>query len=166
MKAVYAGSFDPITLGHLSVIRQARICNWEDIVILVATNPEKEYMFSKEERIALVEHCVSGMNGVFVPTRVCVDSWDGLVIDYAKKKGVDVLIRGIRDETDAVFEMNLAQVNKALAEVPTIFFPSDSALSQVSSSKLKDLVKEGKDASMFCLPHVYNAIKKRMDKAT
>lgn len=162
MKAVYAGSFDPITTGHLSVIRQARICNWNRITVLVSHNVSKDYLFSVEERIQLIENCIQGLNGVFVPTEIVVDHWSGLVVEYAKTKGADVLIRGVRGESDIGFEMNLAQVNQAVAGVPTVFFPSDAALSQVSSSELKRRIVAGEDVSMFCMPSVYSAMKKKL----
>lgn len=161
MKAVYAGSFDPITTGHLSVVMQARICNWEEITILVAHNPNKEGLFTPEERVTIIERSVESLNGIFVPTQITVDNYPGLVVEYAKSKGADVLIRGVRGEMDISSEMSLAQVNKAVAGIPTVFFPADAALSEVSSSEVKRKFQAGEDVSMFVVPAVYDALKKK-----
>jgi pantetheine-phosphate adenylyltransferase len=162
MKAVYAGSFDPLTAGHLSVIKQARICNWDEITILVAHNPDKQTgMFTAEERVDIIERVVAGMTGIFSPTAITVDKTAGLVVEYAKRHGADALIRGVRGEMDIQSEMSLAQVNKAVADIPTVFFPADAALSEVSSSEVKRMFAEGEDISMFVVPAIYEALKKK-----
>jgi len=163
MKAVYAGSFDPITTGHLSVVMQARICNWEELTILVAHNPNKEGLFTADERVEIIEQCVQSMNGIFVPMTITVDKFPGLVVEYAKSKGADVLIRGVRGEMDIHSEMSLAQVNKAVANIPTVFFPADAALSEVSSSEVKRRFQADEDISMFVLPSVLRALKKKYE---
>lgn len=154
--AIYAGSFDPITTGHLSVIRQASKL-FGHVIVLVAGNPKKQSMFSFEERRQFIEQSVKML------PNVSTDFTFNLVVEYAKEKGASILIRGMRGASDIDSEMKLAQVNKALApEINTIFLPADIALSEVSSSELKKRAKEGKDISMYCLPHVADWVLERV----
>jgi pantetheine-phosphate adenylyltransferase len=154
--AIYAGSFDPITTGHLSIIRQASKL-FGHVIVLVAHNPAKNNMFSCEDRVRFIEE------STLCFPNVSIDSTSELVIDYAKKHNVNILIRGVRGASDIMFEMGLAQVNKALApEISTVFLPADIALSEVSSSALKERVKNGEDISIYCLPNVAKALHKKV----
>lgn len=160
--AVYAGSFDPITTGHLSVLAQA--CKLFDKVhVCVANNPQKKYMFNAEERCELVKECHSLLSSV-LDEMGSVDIWAGLIIEYVRSVNADVIVRGIRGASDLQFEMGLAQVNKAVAGTPTIFFPTDAALADVSSSALKKRFEAGEDIATFCLPPVYRALAEKIQK--
>jgi pantetheine-phosphate adenylyltransferase len=131
MIAIYAGSFDPPTAGHLSVARQAaRI--YAHLVIVVAVNPEKQSLFDADERVALLEQEVRELPNVTVART------DGLIVNYARRIGASVLVRGIRGASDVVSEMQLAHVNRLVApEIATVFLPADAELAIVSSSALK-----------------------------
>lgn len=154
--AIYAGSFDPITTGHLSVIRQASRL-FGHVIVLVAGNPLKDKgMFSFEERVVMIEQSVKMLKNV------SADFTPNLVIEYAQQNGATILVRGLRGVSDVDSEMKLAQVNKALApDISTVLLPADAILSEVSSSELKKRAKEGKSISTYCLPHIIDLV---MDK--
>lgn len=146
--AVYAGTFDPITAGHLSVVRAAARL-FGHVRILVAVNPEKRTLFSREERVEMIRE----VTGRF--PNVSVDATEGFVVEYAREIDASFLVRGIRGATDAVFETELSQGNRLLApEISTILLPAEPGLSEVSSSALKEMARRGEDISRFCAPSV------------
>lgn len=156
--AIYAGSFDPITTGHLSVIRQASRL-FGHVIVLVAGNPLKDKgMFTFHERIGLIEQSVKMLKNV------SADYTHDLVVEYAQQNNATILVRGLRGVSDVDSEMKLAQVNKALApEISTVLLPADAILSEVSSSELKKRAKEGKSISTYCLPHVVTLVKEKIN---
>lgn len=155
--AVYAGSFDPVTSGHLSIIRQAARL-FGHVVVVVAVNPAKSYLLSAEERVALVRETVA-----LLPN-VTVAQTQGLIVDFARDIGASVLLRGVRGATDAQFETELAQNNRALApELATLFLPAEAHLAEVSSSGLKARISRGEDVSAFCPPAVAAKLRERLD---
>jgi pantetheine-phosphate adenylyltransferase len=154
--AVYAGSFDPVTAGHLSVIRQAARL-FGHVVVVVAINPEKRTLLSVSERVELLREVVSPH------PNVTVASTEGLIVDYARAIGASVLLRGVRGATDAQFETTLAQANRALApDLSTLFLPAESHLAEVSSSRLKEKLARGEDVSDFCPPAVAAKLRQRL----
>ncbi|HZI09945.1 MAG TPA: pantetheine-phosphate adenylyltransferase [Myxococcus sp.] len=158
--AVYAGSFDPITSGHLSVIRQAARL-FSHVVVVVAVNPAKRYLLDAGEREALVREAVEHHPNVTVART------QGLIVDFAREIGASVLLRGVRGATDAQFETELAQHNRALApELSTLFLPAEAHLAEVSSSGLKERVLRGEDVSAFCPPAVAAKLRERLDSST
>ena len=136
-KAVLAGSFDPITIGHLDLCM--RTCAmFEDVVLLVCNNAEKHYLFTAEERLVMAKQSVQSL------CRVHVEKWDGLLADYVKS--VDgVLVRGIRNGMDADYEISLAQINNHLCDCETVLLPVRAAYSYISSSYVRELIRYGKD---------------------
>ncbi|MCE9667809.1 pantetheine-phosphate adenylyltransferase [Myxococcus stipitatus] len=154
--AVYAGSFDPITAGHLSVIRQAARL-FGHVVVIVAVNPAKNALLTPDERVALVREAVAMHPNVSV-------AWtEGLIVDHARAIGASVLLRGVRGATDAQFETELARNNRALApEISTLFLPAEAHLAEVSSSALKARVARGEDISGFCPPAVATMLRERL----
>lgn len=154
--AVYPGTFDPITTGHLSVVREA-VRLFAHVRVLIAVHPTKEPLFSLEERIELARRAVGPM-----PT-VSVDGTDGYVVDYARSIGATALVRGLRGAADAAYETDLAQQNRELApEVLTVMLPSEPALTQVSSSELKRRAAAGEPIGTFCSPVVAEALARRL----
>jgi pantetheine-phosphate adenylyltransferase len=154
--AVYAGTFDPITLGHLSVVRKAAGI-FGHVRILVAINPDKSPMFTPDERVSMIAAIVAKM------PHVTVDSTSRYVVEYARDIGARFLVRGVRGATDAVFETTLAQQNRTLApEIDTVLLPADADLSEVSSSELKRRVERGDDVSAICPDVVAVAIRERI----
>jgi pantetheine-phosphate adenylyltransferase len=146
--ALYAGTFDPITRGHLSVIeRGARL--FDSLLVVVAVNPNKEPLFTVEERVQMIREVTCPW------TNVECGSTDGYVVELARAKGARYLVRGVRSCTDVEGEIALARMNHELApEIETVFVPAHPELSGVSSSKLKELAIEGKDVSRYCPPEI------------
>ncbi|QRK14201.1 pantetheine-phosphate adenylyltransferase [Archangium violaceum] len=158
--AVYAGSFDPVTAGHLSVIRQAARL-FGHVVVVVAINPDKRTLLTVAERVELLREVVA------LHPNVTVSSTEGLIVDYARAIGASVLLRGVRGATDAQFETTLAQANRALApDLSTLFLPAEAHLAAVSSSALKEKLERGEDVSDFCPPAVAAKLRQRMNPPT
>jgi len=156
--AVYPGTFDPITLGHLSVVREA-VRLFAHVRVLIAVHPTKEPLFSLEERIALAREAVGPM-----PT-VSVDGTDGMVVEYARAIGATALVRGLRGAADAAYETRMAQTNRELAaEIMTVMLPAEPSLSMVSSSELKRRALAGEPLDAFCPPLVAERLHARLAK--
>ena len=155
-QAVYAGTFDPVTYGHLSVIeRCARL--FDRAWVVVAVNPGKAPLFSLEERVSLLVEASRGWPNVEVV------STTGYVVELARELGARYLVRGVRGVTDTESELSLSSLNRQLApEIETLFVPAHPELSQVSSSRLKELVLEGADISRYCPPHVAARLRERL----
>ncbi|HEX9713322.1 MAG TPA: pantetheine-phosphate adenylyltransferase [Actinomycetota bacterium] len=153
-KAIYAGTFDPITNGHLDIIERARI-HFPSIVVAVSQNPSKSPVFNLEERVALVKEVVAGLEGVEV------DSFDGLLVDYVRRKGARVLVKGLRAVTDFDYELQMAQMNHKLAEVETMFMVATPAYSFLSSSLVKEVARFGGDVDEFVPVEVARKLKER-----
>lgn len=150
---MYPGSFDPITNGHLDIVNRS-IKLFDEIVILVAANMRKGgSWFPVEERIALIKEAV-GNN-----PKIKVESWDGLIMDYASKNNVNVVIRGLRAVSDFEYEFLMAAANKRLNDnVETMFMMTGESLFFVSSSLVKELHKYGSDISHYVPLNVKNKI--------
>ncbi|MGC4093874.1 MAG: pantetheine-phosphate adenylyltransferase [Polyangiaceae bacterium] len=150
--AVYAGTFDPLTLGHLSVIERA-VQLFDELHVLIAENPEKRPLFTLEQRLDFLRDATRELGSVKVASTA------GLVVEYARAMGARFLVRGVRGATDAEYEAWLAAADKGLApEVQTLFLPADPELSRVSSSRLKQLSREGADVSAWATPRVAQAL--------
>ena len=153
MKAIYPGSFDPITKGHFNIIeRSARI--FDEVVIAVMINPEKtNFTFSLEERIAMIEESVKHLDNVSVVTS------SKLTVTMAKQVGAGVIVRGIRAVMDYEKELQNATANMQLdSDVETIFFVSLPEFSFISSTAVKEIAMFNGDVSIFVAPHVEKAL--------
>lgn len=147
--AIYPGSFDPITNGHLDVLKTSSEI-FDKVIIAVSVNNLKSPLLTVEERVELIKKCV-----VDYPN-VEVDKFDGLTIEYAKMKNAKVLIRGLRAVSDFEFEMQLSQTNSALAkEIKTIFLTTRPKYNFISSSTVKEVSRLHGDISKF-VPRVVN----------
>ena len=156
--AVCAGTYDPITMGHLDVIeRAARI--FPRVIIAVASNPGKMPLFDLEERAELVRAATAHLEGVEV------DLFDGLLVDYAEKKGVHVIVRGLRAFSDFEYEFQMALTNRKLKpEIETLFLMPKQDYSYVSSSNVREVAQLGGDSSIFVPEVVQRAIEKKLGK--
>ena len=146
MRAVYAGSFDPITSGHLDIIERA--CSVANhLIVAVAVANAKNSLFSPDERAELIQETVQGQ--IFAD-KVEVIAFDGLLMDFAKKHKAKVLIRGLRAVADFEYEIQMAMMNQSLAkDVETIFLMSSASQQFVSSRFVKEIHKLGGDISQF-----------------
>ena len=145
-KAVYPGSFDPVTFGHLDVIRRASQM-FDELTVSVLNNTTKTPLFSVDERVKILQMATKEF------PNVKIDSFSGLLVDYAKEKGVHVSVRGLRAITDFEYELQTAQTNKLLShgELDTIFLTTSLEYAYLSSSSVKEIASFGGDISM-CVP--------------
>lgn len=145
-RAVYPGSFDPVTYGHLDVIKRAASV-FDELFVSILNNKEKKPLFSLEERVKILEKATADL------PNVKVDSFSGLLIDYAKEKDIHVAIRGLRAITDFEYELQIAQTNRVLSKegLDTMFFTTSLEYSYLSSSSVKEIASFGGDISM-CVP--------------
>ncbi|MBP5574164.1 MAG: pantetheine-phosphate adenylyltransferase [Bacilli bacterium] len=150
--AVYPGSFDPITNGHLEILRRA-LNIFDKVIMLVAVNPSKKTRFSVEERVAMIKEAVDS-------SKVEVDYYDGLTVEYAKKKGAHHLIRGLRAVTDFEYEFSLASANDFIdSSIDTVFLMSKAEKSFINSSMIMELHQSGVDVSSLVPPSVLKRLK-------
>ena len=146
--AIYAGTFDPPTYGHLSVASRA-LKLFDRLWIVVAKNPDKQPLFSDDERVALWRELAADW-----PTVAALQT-SGYVVALAQQLGAQYLVRGVRGATDIEAEIALSRLNHQLApEIETVFVPAHASLSEVSSSRLKQLAFEGADIGRYCPPAV------------
>lgn len=137
-RVLFPGSFDPFTNGHLDVVRRASNL-FDEVVIGVGTNKMKKYLFSPEEKIRLIESST-----VDLPN-VSVHEMTGLTVDYMKDIAADTLVRGLRNETDYLYERDIAEMNHYLGTVETVFLMARPEHQNISSSILKEVVSSGAD---------------------
>ena len=155
VKAVFAGSFDPPTFGHLNIIERAQKL-FPEIHVVIAVNKNKNYCFSGEERLDVIQQLVSRWNNV------SVHLWDSLIVDYAKKIKADVLIRGVRNDNDFLYEFDLAMMNKSLnPQIETLFLVPDPKFVVLRSSSITELAAFGGDVSTMVPPIVEAMLKKK-----
>jgi pantetheine-phosphate adenylyltransferase len=155
-RAMYPGSFDPFTNGHLDVVERA-LDIFEELLIAVAANPDKRTpLFTAEERVALIRESLQGRPEVEVTT------YTGLTVDFARERGIGTLVKGLRAYSDFDAELQQALMNRKLApNVNTVFLMSSFAHIFVSSSILKDVASHGRDVSEFVPPVVARRLKEK-----
>ena len=152
--AVYPGSFDPITNGHLDILERASRV-FDKVIVLVASNPNKHSRFSVEERVAMIKEATTEYKNVVV------DFYDGLTVRYAKEHGATHLIRGLRAVSDFEYEFQLASANEfADSSIDMVFFMSRGDKSFISSSAIMQLANNGVDVKDLVPESVYKRIKK------
>jgi pantetheine-phosphate adenylyltransferase len=155
-KAVYPGTFDPVTNGHLDLIERGRRL-FGEVIVLVAENPGKTPLFTTAERVALIE-CEIGR---FANVRV--DASGGLTVEYVRKAGFDTILRGIRTTMDFVSEHAMALTNRALApEIDTVFLMPDEQWSYLSSSLIREVVRSGGKVDRFVPASVQAALAQKL----
>ncbi|MCL6449801.1 MAG: pantetheine-phosphate adenylyltransferase [Acetobacteraceae bacterium] len=153
--AVYPGSFDPVTLGHVDLIERASRL-FDRVVVAVFRNPEKQPLFSVEERVALLRTVTSHLPNVEV------DWFEGLQVEYAGRRGAGVIIRGMRAFTDFEYELQMAQMNKKLnPSVETVFVTTSSQYAYVSSRVVKEIASFGGCVRGLVPPPVETALQKK-----
>lgn len=157
-KALYPGTFDPVTYGHLDVInRTAKL--YDRVFIGVAKSSDKKPLFSTAERVAMLKKTTAHLKNV------SVEDFEGLVVDYAKKKKTCVIIRGLRMISDFELEFQMALTNRKLTgEIETVFMMTSDSHSYLSSKLIKEIVSMGADVSAFVPPFVADKLKKKLVK--
>jgi pantetheine-phosphate adenylyltransferase len=154
-KAVFPGSFDPPTLGHLNIIERASDI-FDELYVVIAENREKEHLFTAEERLAMIKEMVK--------TRLNVKCliWDTLVVDFMEREHIRILIRGVRGMEDFSYEFELSMMNKALRpEIETLFMTTDPRYIVLRSSSIKELVSFNADVSQMVPAPVADALRKK-----
>jgi len=156
MKAAFPGSFDPPTLGHLDIIRRAAGL-FDELLVVIAENRQKKYLFSAAERIDMIRQLTREFNNV------SVTSCDSLIVNLLRKQGIRLLIRGIRGMEDFSYEFELSMMNKALdSSIETIFMSTDPEYLVLRSSSIKELASFGGDVSGMVPPPVASALMKKI----
>ncbi len=154
-RAVYPGSFDPFTNGHLDIVRRS-LKIFDSVVVLVADNYNKTSLFTPEERVLMIKKTLSSFSGV------TVDYSSLLVVDYAEKNDIEFIIRGIRDTRDLSYEMELEANNKYLAhDIETVYLAADKNNLYTRSSSIREFIKYRRDCREFLPKEVYEEIEKK-----
>ena len=149
--AVCPGSFDPFTRGHRYVVERAT-GRFDEVVVTVVVNPNKSGMFSVDERIALIEEDCADL------PNVRVDRWTGLLVDYLTENSYSTIVKGLRSGVDFDYEVPMAQMNRELSDVETVFLLTDPRYAHVSSSLVKEVAKLGGDVSPFLSGHIHERL--------
>ncbi len=157
-KVIYPGTFDPVTYGHIDLIKRAKEI-FPEVIVAVADNPYKKPLFSREERVSFLKQATNQIKGVVI------DHFDGLVVEYAHKQKARVLIRGLRMLSDFEYEFQMALTNRKLSpDIETIFLMPHESYSYLSSKLLKEVAKLGSDISPFVPKFVETALKNKLGK--
>jgi pantetheine-phosphate adenylyltransferase len=158
VRAIYPGSFDPMTYGHLDIIQRSSKL-FDQLIVAVVANPGKSPLFSIEEREELITKALRDLKNV------AVSSFQGLTVDFARQNKIKILIRGLRAISDFETELGMAQTNKELfPELETIFLMSKAEYSFISSSTVKEIVRLGGDVANFVPQPVNDYLKERISR--
>jgi pantetheine-phosphate adenylyltransferase len=153
--AVYAGSFDPATLGHLDLIERASVL-FENVIVAIGVHPTKNPLFTADERVTLLKEITKHLSNV------TVDRFGGLLIDYCTSKGAGLIVRGLRVTTDFEYELQNAHANADLnPKVDTVFLPTRTRHGFVSSSLVREIASHGGDVSRYAPPVVCEALARK-----
>ncbi|MDU8885327.1 pantetheine-phosphate adenylyltransferase [Yeosuana sp. MJ-SS3] len=137
-KAIFPGSFDPLTLGHYDIIKRG-VTLFDEVIVAIGINADKKYMFSLEERQKFIEEAFKD------ETKITVVTYEGLTVDFCKRIGVDFILRGLRNPADFEFEKAIAHTNRDLAPIETVFLLTSAQTSYISSSIVRDVIRNNGD---------------------
>ena len=157
VKAIFPGSFDPITNGHLDVINRGMKL-FDELIIAVGRSPVKNQLFTPEERVEMIAELITDMPSV------SVESFEGLTVEYAAKKKADVILRGLRSLTDVQYEFQLAMTNRAVAGIETIFIMTSEQYGFTSSTLIREVASLGGNLSNLVPQKVYDRMQQRLKK--
>lgn len=155
LTALCPGTFDPVTNGHVDIVQRAAGL-FDRVVVGVVENPAKEPLFSADERVDMLRAALSGLGNVDV------ESFSGLLVDHARRRGVGVIVKGLRAVSDFDYELQMAQMNRHLGEVETCFVPTSPRWSYLSSSLVKEVAGFGGDVSGLVPDQVLSRLKEKM----
>src|SRR6476646_2302513 len=159
--AVYPGTFDPMTLGHLDIIRRG-VHLVDKLVVGVTTNPAKEPMFSVEERLAMVKREVSAFSG-----KIEVVEFDSLLMEFAEEQGATAILRGLRAVADFEYEFQMAGMNQQLNDdIETVFLMADASLQPIASKLVKEIARFGGAIDKFVTPQVAEDVRRHLGRGS
>ncbi|AFH48792.1 Pantetheine-phosphate adenylyltransferase [Ignavibacterium album JCM 16511] len=154
-KVIYPGTFDPVTYGHIDIVRRA-VELFDQVIVTVAINPTKQPLFTTEERVEMLRESLKEFD------RVVIDSFNGLTVEHAKQVGAIGIIRGLRQISDFEFEFQMALMNRKLAgDITTIFLMPHERYTYLNSTVIRNLASLHADVSNFVPPNVHEALKKK-----
>ena len=158
--AIYPGTFDPITRGHLDVIQRGS-STFDELIVAVGSNPHKKPLFTLHERLDMIRAEVTDR------PNVSIDSYEGLLVDYVRSKGTNIVLRGIRTITDFEYEFQMALTNRRLGgDIETVFVMASEEYSFFDSRLIKEIAEMGGDTTPFVTPAVARALRERLRKDT
>jgi pantetheine-phosphate adenylyltransferase len=157
VRAIFPGSFDPITNGHLDVIQRARIL-FDELIIAIGKSPIKNALFTPEERVEMIKEILADT------PRIHIEAFDGLMVDFARQKKANVILRGIRSLTDFQYEFRLALTNRAVAGIETVFIMASAEYGFTSSTLIREIASLGGDVSNLIPKAVNQRLRERFSK--
>ena len=157
IRAIFPGSFDPITNGHLDVIKRGMRL-FDELVVAVGRSPVKNQLFTPQERVEMIAELIKGLPGVFV------DSFEGLMVEYAAERKADVVLRGLRSLTDVQYEFQLAMTNRAVAGIETIFIMTSEQYGFTSSTLIREVASLGGDLSNLIPESIHRRLEGRFSR--
>jgi len=159
--AIYGGSFDPITNGHLDVLR-GTLAIFDKVIVAIGTHPGKKGLFDFDERVKLIRQVI--VDEGFSSESVEIVSFDGLLVDSAREHGAKALVRGLRDGTDLDYEMQMAGMNEMMApELQTVFLPASPSVRTITATLVRQIASMGGDTSPFVPTSVHTALRAKFD---
>jgi pantetheine-phosphate adenylyltransferase len=157
VRAIFPGSFDPITNGHLDVVKRAMRL-FDELIIAVGRSPVKNQLFSPAERVEMIAELITDLPGVRV------ESFEGLTVEYAARSKADVILRGLRSLTDVQYEFQLAMTNRAVAGIETVFIMTSEQYGFTSSTLIREIASLGGDLSNLIPPSVQKRLVERFSR--
>lgn len=157
VRAIFPGSFDPITNGHLDVIHRGMKL-FDELIVAVGRSPVKNQLFTPEERVEMIEELVRDLPGV------SVEAFEGLTVEYAAGRKADVILRGLRSLTDVQYEFQLAMTNRAVAGIETIFIMTSEQYGFTSSTLIREIASLGGDLSNLIPKSIQERLRQRLNK--
>jgi len=157
IRAIFPGSFDPITNGHLDVINRG-IKLFDELIVAVGRSPIKPPLFTPQERVEMITELVANIPGV------SVESFDGLTVEYAAKKKADVILRGLRSLTDVQYEFQLAMTNRSVAGIETVFIMTSEIYGFTSSTLIREVASLGGNVSGLIPKNIYDRLQQHLKK--
>jgi len=157
VRAIFPGSFDPITNGHLDVVRRS-VKLFDELIIAVGRSPVKNQLFTPEERVEMIAELITDLPDV------SVESFEGLTVEYAARRKADVILRGLRSLTDVQYEFQLAMTNRAVAGIETVFIMTSEQYGFTSSTLIREIAPLGGDLSNLIPPSVQRRLEDRFSR--
>jgi len=157
VRAIFPGSFDPITNGHLDVVKRSMRL-FDELIIAVGRSPIKNQLFTPAERVEMIEELIGELPGV------SVESFEGLTVEYASQKEADVILRGLRSLTDVQYEFQLAMTNRAVTGIETVFIMTSEQYGFTSSTLIREVASLGGDLSNLIPENVHKRLEQRFSR--